>query len=177
MTALRLQPETEAVRDLTSRANAASSTVKPTLTVRCQKCQGVLGHAGYTDVGPLWTASWTTDPDPIPEMDVLTEQGKLTGRGKARHLKSSTFIHFQGDDPGLERGRDGYVALLALPPCVADDYPDLYVRCVDHGDVVLDRLELLEHLRRHKSLWKVQTSYPLHEIDGIPRDWMPSALQ
>jgi len=55
---------------------------------------------------------------------------------------------------------EGTIALLALPPAMHQEYPDLMVRCKRHGDAVLPREELLRDLRERRAVHKVNPRRP-----------------
>lgn len=128
MTALRLQVSDPAVWAHTLRAIEDSATRKPLLKVKCARCGAELAQVGITAHGPLFTSSWKV---PIPagsEAKALGPPTKLSGPAPLR-----SEIH-------------GALAVLALPPDLPAEYPDLLVRCARHGDAVLDRREALRRL-------------------------------
>lgn len=66
------------------------------------------------------------------------------------------------------------VTLLEVPAGTPAFYADLLLRCKDHGDVVLDRLETLSLARRTKKLASinVDVSFPHRKYD----EWRAAAL-
>jgi hypothetical protein len=142
---IRLEADDPQVRALTVKAFADSAGRKPSLAIRCAKCGALLAHAGWTKFGPLFTSSWTV------------ESKKLTGETRQVD-RMSTLIEQSGAPIGEEQ--HGVIALLAPPPALSQDHPDLLVRCSNHGDAVLDRQHVLTWLR-DKSIKKVSVKFPL----------------
>jgi len=138
---VRLQADDPEVLALTRTAVEGSLGQAPTIKVRCASCGTVVGHAGHTTAGPLFIATWTV---PIAGA-TATEDGRLLRR-QERH-------------PGAERTGQldtedvhSTIALVALPPEMVEDYPDLMVRCMDHRDALVDRVEVVGALRAGKDL-------------------------
>lgn len=143
---IRLDPATDKVWRLTEAARVASLSVKPTLRIRCDRCRIVVAQAANVPGhGPFLTSSWPV-PRVFGPLDMTGEQ--ITVRQALRHadrfgasVETSHPDHLHGDDI------DGMWALLSLPAGVPDDYPDLFVRCADHGNAVLDRERVVRALR------------------------------
>ncbi len=129
MSTLRLEASDRLVRDRTLRALGDSATREPDLVVRCRACGATVARAGHTQHGPLFTSTWmvrdSDDHDVLAGGELVSEYGRW-----ARERPESV------------------IALIALPPDLKPDYPDLLVRCSTHGDAVLNRFEVLDHLRR-----------------------------
>jgi hypothetical protein len=68
------------------------------------------------------------------------------------------------------------IALPRVPAGLAAEYPDLLVRCNDHGDVVVDRVAVLGQIERPPPSGKVKVDVsPPHREYAEPRDdlWPP----
>jgi hypothetical protein len=167
---VRLDPATEEVRRLTDRAMAASATVKPTLTVRCSQCHTAVGYAAMTSAGALFTSSWEVE---LPlGFDVIANGEKLNRRQAQRFRNRREVVTARSGPPITETGTDGVVALLALPPGVAEDYPALLVRCKDHGDAVLSRVDVLAAVRDAKPSYRAVLSWPATAYTVPDSTWL-----
>lgn len=162
-----IDPATDEVRRLTAAALVASPTDSREPTkIRCTKCGVFMGALVSTRRGPLFTSTWKTEPPLVGEVVYVNEstgeRRTLTRRGAIR-FRDKTSVVVEGE-PLDDHGRDGVIALLALPPGTPDDYPALLLRCPDHGDVVVDRTDALAVIRRPDSEpWRVRTSKPFTE--------------
>lgn len=137
---LRLHPEDERAQALLLDALDEAHDQKP-VSIRCHKhCH--LASVGTTRHGPLLTSSWSVDtPSPVAVMDA---DRRMRPRQAKKWLDAHAPVARQsgGDEPEVH----GVLALLALPPELPQDYPDLMVRC-SHGDAVLDRFEVVRWSR------------------------------
>jgi hypothetical protein len=140
MTELRLEADDPRVIELTLRALAAArQKPTPALTFKCKRCGKKLAFAGQTEHGPLFVSTWM-----VPIMSGVVLNGK--------HLTAREVRKESADNIVFERGRQdfeephGTLALFELPGGMAQDYPDLLVRCSKHGDAVLERETVLAFL-------------------------------
>jgi hypothetical protein len=165
---LRLDARDDEVWQLTLRAAESSRGIRATLVVRCRLCGSTLAQASPTPLGPLFTSSWTVDRDPGFRVYV---NGRTLSRGQAlRHDDAWMPVVESSGPPITHEERHGVLALLALPTQLPADYPDLLVRCLQHGDAVLDRRGVLECLRRKERQLKVDPARPLHQYEPLRRD-------
>lgn len=143
-TPLRINAEDVDVWRRTCAAFLDCQGKKEALTVKCRRCGRLLGAAGSTDYGPLFTSWWTVD---LPLSFETYVDGRKLSRGEAlRHRDRDSPVTERSGPPIRDEGNEGVVALLELPPEMAQEYPDLMVRCADHGDAVLARVEVLNAL-------------------------------
>lgn len=146
MPLLRLQADDPAVLARTAEAVEASRQVKrPPLTFQCARCQTKLARVGdVPGYGPLFTSSWEVWPE---EESVVVNGRELRGRERSRWL-AEHYETIEQSGRNIDAPlRHGVVALLALPTSMAQDHPDLLMRCNSHGDFVADRREVYERLR------------------------------
>jgi hypothetical protein len=144
---LRLEADDPAVLELTGLAlHDAIAIPDPPLRLVCSRCGALLARAGDTGHGPLFTSSWHCEPE-IGYSVVVN--GRKLSRSEAIKWRA------QHDELVQRRGEPmhapllhGVTALLTLPADLAQDHPDLLVRCDKHGDRVLDRTEVLNWLRQ-----------------------------
>lgn len=145
---LRLQASDPLVLALTRKAmvTIASSTVtEASLRLRCSTCRNVLARAGYTPHGALFMSSWRVPGKARIVIQIDEEPAALTLR---QQYRIEATLATEIADSGLpEDDHHSVFALLALPPEMAADYPDLLVRCERDGDLVLDRVDVLAWLR------------------------------
>lgn len=153
---LTLDPFTPEVCALTATALRESRGRSPSLTIRCRARSCVLAVVGYTPTGPLFTSSWHVAPAPHQRVSVNGDEL----RPRELRMWNRGRLDSESGHPVDEPGRDGVVALLTVPAGVPEDYPPLLVRC-EHGDAVLDRLEVVEWLRT-PGRRKVTVSKPFH---------------
>ena len=165
---LRLEALDPAVWALTLEAVAASKHDDRCLRVVCRECGRALAWAGVTKKGPLFTSSWVTEIE--HDEDMVLDARRLRSRERRLALEAMD-AEITTEGPSMDRGRDGVVALLALPVGMTPDYPDLLVRCDIHGDAVLDRAETLNRVRAARSAWKVSLSLPKREYEPLRNDW------
>lgn len=112
------------------------------LEIRCATCNTKLGEAANTPHGPGFAAWWR---DWQPDVHSVSVNGRqLSPRETRRYLVNSA-EEVEGD---WGKEPQGYFAPLAIPPKIAQEYVPLLVRCVAHGDTILNRLEVLAALRR-----------------------------
>lgn len=174
---LYLDPATDAVRRLTAASLAPGTAVEPRLDIRCVACGSKLGYVVKTAHHGLGFAStWRTE---LPLGFEVHVNGRKLSRGEAiKHERTSTQVVRREGPPMDYTGRDGVIALLTLPPDMVQDYPALLVRCTEHGDAELDRLEVVERARDGGGVvWKVSVSMPFADYayhDDVA-DWLPSA--
>lgn len=164
MPPLRLTVADEEVWNLTLEAMAATEGLRPTLALRCQACGSKLAAAGVTPIGPVFTSAWDVE---LPLGHAVYVNGvKLPRRATLKFDQKMFEVVERRGRPQDHIGRDGVVALLVVPPHMPQEYPDLLVRCNDHGDVLLDRLQVLTWIRdgRTKSR-KVAVRLPHREYD------------
>jgi len=154
---LRLEPTDPAVRARTGAAVLASNEhrVKPTLTVRCAKCRGLLAQIGDVPAyGPLFTSSWPALSDDA--VRVVVNGAELRDPRRTRWMAEHYETMAESGRPMDAPIRHAVVALLALPVGMTPDYPDLLVRCPNrHGGTVLDRLVVLKALREGHTDYRV----------------------
>lgn len=128
------------------------------LAVRCAACNTKLGEAANTAHGPGF-AAWWRDYVPQP-WAVIVDGHKLTDRETMQHtLKRAEYVE---GDWGKEPC--GYFAPLAIPPELPHEYVPLLVRCVRHGDAILNRGAVLAALRSTRRGMKVRMSGTRFEI-------------
>jgi hypothetical protein len=121
------------------------------LKMICQYCGALLARAGDTKYGPLFTSSWPSET----ELGIsVTVNGRKLSRSEAiRHQQQQNELLERRGKPLHEPLLHGMTALLMLPAGLQQDYPDLLVRCDQrgdrrgHGDLVLDRMDVLGRLR------------------------------
>lgn len=161
----------------TLRLIEASSTAKPSLTIRCRACQAELGHAGITSAGPLFTSSWKVELDLPFSVQVgnrVLNRGEALRRDKAE--RERTLVATSG--PPIDfTGVDGLFAALAIPPDLPQAYTPLYVRCAKHGDAVLDRTVVNDALRGKVPILKVSMSLPLQDVSPQRHDDVPGEVK
>jgi hypothetical protein len=167
MTLLQIWPTNERVLALTLDALADSNGGKPTTTFRCHSGGCRVGLAGLPPSArpwPLFTAAGWDVEDPLP-FELTIHDRPATRRESIAHDRE-TFELVSGP-PVSYTGRHGTIALLALPPEVPQEFPDLLVRCL-HGDAVLDRMEVISLLRRRVKVHKVRVSFPRRKYAPLP---------
>lgn len=169
---LRVQADDPDVLALTAQAVRESNRHRDiVLTVRCRHCRDKLAEVGRTPSGLLFASR-------IPQ---VTESNLSDGE---RFLTSAE-VHKMAASPGTAKalaggaGRDtpnGVIALLNLPKDMSRDYPDLIVRCRQHGDTVLDRVAVLEavmkrrHPREPREL--LADGGPVHRLPIADTSWL-----
>lgn len=156
----RIDADDPEVRSLTSRAwTDTTNRYAPEVTIICRSCGTVLGAMDTTKFGPLFLSWWDVEPHSEAELNGRP----LKKREYERVLEQAGWRveSVSGNPDRLER--HGAAALLTLPPTMAEDCPDLMVRCEKHGDAILDRNEALSRLRTRppRKKWKVTPSFPL----------------
>lgn len=170
---LRLQADDPAVLARTLRALEASAGARP-VALRCSECGTVLARVGTTTHGPLFTSSWPVEvPSPWMGGWVRAADGAPLSRRHVLAMERAATTDRSGAEwTGVER--HGVIALLALPPALAQDYPDLLVRCPRHGAAVLERHDVLDwmHAGRTRNL---RVSFPLPEYRRSPE--LPGAKE
>lgn len=140
-----------------AKADPSAAQVK----IVCGTCGSRLAKARPTTRGPIFVSSW--------------EMGHVQRRDTARVLAALPAIEKSGQDIANVRGRNGYLAALALPPELPQVYPPLLVRCPEHGDAILNRSELVQSVRRNQKRLKATVMPPFHEVttqrtDGLPKE-------
>jgi hypothetical protein len=139
MTDLRIDVDDPEVLELLDQAVARKPLdPKPRIRIFCDQCSRKMADVWSTQFGPLFLSHWELEDrlmfdvrdahgSQIPErqaIKVLTERENVT-------IESSN-----------TKDLHAVVALLDLPAELAQDYPDLLVRCSTHGDAVLDRMAI-----------------------------------
>ncbi len=126
-------------RELIRRA--LGSKPNDQVRLRCADCGTKIGKVADTPHGALFTSSWRVE---IAETERVKVDGReLLPRERARFDKAHLPVE-SGPQPDRVEVH-GSLAMLA-----AESSSDLLVRCPEHGDAVLDRLELLKMLRTPK---------------------------
>ncbi len=164
MTILRLHPTDPEVRRLTCKAILASN--RPglkRLVVRCSRCRGRLAKAAYTDAGPFFVSRWR---EPVVLSNGWTQRQQEEFENEVATLVEGSFPTDQ---------HHSVYAILALPPRMTADYPDLMVRCERDGDAVLDRRDVLDRIRRGDNEWDVEVSFPRREYETLDTSWLLDA--
>lgn len=153
---LRLEADDPEVLARTRRAIEESAHVKP-FQILCAGCGSTVALVGSTASGPLFSSSWPVER-PVDYV-VRVDGVELPPRAARTWMQQQHPLVARSGAPVDRPEVHGAVALLALPPDLPQDYPDLLVRCIDHGDEVLDRHAVLEWLR-HRSAPKVTVHRP-----------------
>lgn len=174
---IRIQADDPDVLALTAQAVRESNQKRnTTLTIRCSTCGAELAQVGDYPSGVLFS-SWISTPalnawatavrgEPVLERHAAGEEptGPVDMATFARWLTTDT-----GSEPGSTDRPVGVIALLALPHEVAQDYPDLLVRCSRHGAAVLDRRSVLAMSRASRDEWIINVAEAL-EAEILPAD-------
>lgn len=155
---LQLNAVNEDVWRRTGNAMLDSVGRKPSIEVKCRRCGRTLGAAGNTAYGPLFTSGW---PVELPLDEEFFVDGRMLSRREALRLRDVVFpVRERSGPPIRDQKLEGTLALLALPPEMHQEYPDLMVRCDRHGDAVLLRQDLLDAFREGRAVRKVDPSRP-----------------
>ena len=143
---LRLEADDPAVLDRTGAALEISVGItRPPVKFVCGRCGHLLARLGdIPGYGPLFVSWWDVEPEPP---HIVVNGRRLRGREAVRHRDATMPVVYREGEPLSTPLRHGVTALLALPAGMRQDYPDLLVRCVAHGDAVLDRVEVIARLR------------------------------
>ena len=164
---LRLEADDARVLALTRRAIEESAHVKP-VKIRCAGCGSTVALVGSTASGPLFISSW---PVERPVGHVVRVDGvELPPPAARKWIQKHHPLVAQSGAPVDRPDVHGAVALLALPAELPQDYPDLLVRCNDHGDEVLERQTVLAWLRDNPFGWKVAVLHFPHQAYRLPTD-------
>lgn len=128
---------------------------KPTQPLTVVRCQGGcrLGELAMTKLGPAAFLSFDVMFD--HPLKVTLGEDELGLRGTLKHISERYSKRVQPGDQPLPR--KSYVlapVLLVVPDSLPQEYPDLLVRC-EHGDLLLNRMEVLAVLARKLTRWKV----------------------
>lgn len=126
--------------DLWRETLQALGTATATVDYRCSKCRTILANAGMTSRGPLFTSTWM-----VPRLSPIVVNDK---RVNARELDKVFAAIRDSGPPTTSEEPHGVIALLRVPGGLTVEYPDLLVRCKDHGDAVLSRQYVLGHIER-----------------------------
>ncbi len=155
----------------------ASAGAAPAVAVRCSArgCSRVLGRAGQTPAGPLFSATWPVE-DTLPVVTVVGGR-RLRPRGQIAHLATGVVAQ-SGPEPAPTRP-EGFFAPLAVPACLPQVAVPLYVRCPRHGDAVLERDHVLAALRGGRQTVVAPTALPFMDYttqrtDGLPHQTVTS---
>ena len=147
--------------------------VRVELDVRC-RAGGDSSGAGETPHGPLFIAVWR-----VPALGTIAFNGehlaKRQERGAWKSMRAARGRRQLGPD-AADEGVETSIGLLALLVSLPSEYPDFMVRCPDHGDAVVDRLEVLTRLRSGDRSMKVDTSFPRCAYTK-PREWNDEATR
>lgn len=147
MTPLRLEADDPGVLARTGLALLDAAEIPdPPLRLICRRCGALLARAGDTPHGPLFMSWWKARPG-IGYVIVHGGQ-ELKPREAKRWRDEHEKLLDSGGQPMQVPVRHGVCALLAPPADMAQDFPDLLVRCEKHGDATLDRHEVLRWLRQ-----------------------------
>jgi hypothetical protein len=141
--AVKIHPDDDTVWALTLDAVKDSQGRKQSLTVRCSQCRRALAGAGQTKNGALFVSYWELEQG---FTGVFYKGQRVPRRVAIKGLdRIMPVVDQSGPASSEPAGQFGF-ALLELPCELAQDYPDLLVRCARHGDAVLNRIEVLELL-------------------------------
>lgn len=165
---LRPQADDPQVLALTRDALQASNEPgcpPPGLTITCSRCGRVLARAGHTSAGLLFTSTWTTALEATMRVN-----GRPVLRRQLHAIEVENGYEILEDDED-EDGVESVIALLVLPKTVTQDYPDLLVRCGRHGDLVLDRMEVVARTRT-PSRWRVTPIFPRQAVASVSTAWL-----
>lgn len=134
--------------------------------IRCDQCQGSLGRAATTKLGPIFVSSWTTDT-PV-SIGYIVGNRLLPHNEAARRHKTERKKYLTSQSGDAQSTRDGLFAALAIPANLPQTYAPLYVSCDRHGDTIIERQELLAASRlKEKKPHKVTVSKPF--LEYIPQ--------
>ncbi|MCI1962634.1 MAG: hypothetical protein LKJ18_00595 [Ancrocorticia sp.] len=111
--------------------------------VRCSICNEWLGTAATTTVGPGFAGTYRDYGPMFYEIRINGEP--LKPREMIEYMKARATV-VEGDY--WDKQRRGYFAPLAIPPDLPQEYVPLVVRCMKHGDLILDRTDVITALRR-----------------------------
>lgn len=163
---IRLEPNDPEVLKYVASALSTSVGIKPRLRFRCDKCGSLLAEVG--DVlghGALFVSSWEVEARDICRVDVNGRE--LRPRERQRWMSDHYTI--SGPSESVEEpSQHGVIAVLQLPLQMAQDYPDLLMRCEKHGDYIANRLETLKRLRKGAKPVKlsVRTSMEFNDYEA-----------
>ncbi|MBK8333278.1 MAG: hypothetical protein IPL07_13090 [Acidimicrobiaceae bacterium] len=160
---LRLEVQSEDVWNLTLQAMATAHDLgaEHSLEIRCVAggCGQLLGVAGMVPgFGPLFTSRWM-----VPVQSPITYKGATMSERRARHLLAQSNNVTITGAPLLEVPT-GVIGLIGEG---LDEYPDLLVRCAKHGDLVLDRAEVLRMVGDTAATMKVIPTKPVHDVHPV----------
>lgn len=165
---LKLNAEDAAVWQRTMDACDDSQTRRPSLAVRCRSCGSELAAVGTTAFGTLFSSAWDVER---PLDFTTTVNGHRLKRRDALRFQEATETVISTSGPPMDyKDREGTIALLALPAEMIQDYPDLLVRCAQHGDALLSRDEIFDDLRERRAVRKVDPAFPLRSYICPPQD-------
>lgn len=155
---LRLNAVNEEVWRRTGKAVSDSMRRKPSLEVWCGRCGRHLGAAGSGTYGPLFTSSWLVE---LPLASATYVNGRRLSRRETLIYQDTVFPARERSGAPIPNEKiEGTIALLALPPELHQEYPDLMVRCKHHGDAVLAREDVLRDLCERRPVHKVNPRRP-----------------
>ena len=147
---LRLEVQSEDVWNLTLQAMATAHDLgaEHSLEIRCVAggCGQLLGVAGM-----------------VPVQSPITYKGATMSERRARHLLAQSNNVTITGEPLLEVPT-GVIGLIGEG---LDEYPDLLVRCAKHGDLVLDRAEVLRMVGDTAATMKVIPTKPVHDVHPV----------
>ena len=130
---LRLEADDPRVLERTQRALEESAHAKP-VKIRCAGCQSTVALIGTTASGPLFISSWPAERP--TDHAVRVNEVELAPRAARKWVDKQHPLVARSGAPVDRPEVHGSVALLALPIELRQDYPDLLVRCNEHGDEV-----------------------------------------
>ncbi len=130
---------------------------------RCRACRkgNNLASVTPTSFGPFFASGWN---EPIiEEMD--------DGNTTTRRQVAKSFAGLVQYDM-IDTGR-GVAALLDLPSDLVQDFPDLLLRCEHHGDLVLDRGQIMREFQtdRRRS-FNVDPKFPRLDYEPVDLEWV-----
>lgn len=112
------------------------------LQIRCSQCRAKLGLAVNTLHGPGFASSWSDWEANFGQVHINGQQ--LGDREAIRYMLDDA-EEVSGD---WGRTPHGFFAALRIPLDLPQDYVPLFVRCMTHGDAVVDRAEVRDALRK-----------------------------
>jgi len=127
------------------------------LKIQCSRCHKLLAIAGDTSFGYLFHSAWVVEK-PL-DFDVESNGVTLSRRQALKFRELINPVERSSGPPIVEQNRHGAIVLLA-PTAPELDRPELMVRCADHGDVVLERSQVADALRRSLPVLRVVVGFP-----------------
>ena len=160
---IQLQATDPVVWQFTKDAAVNNSSIAPSLTVHCKACQGLLAEVGITAAGPMFRSGWVVEK-PLGREYVVNGK-RLSRRAALRHEAETALVVRESGPPIVDEERHGTMALLVLPAGMVEDYPPLLVRCVRHGDAIVDRSAVIEATRANTPKMFIEVAMPRLDYD------------